>query len=126
MKSAFILAILIANSCIAQESSKLMTYTITDEMILNFDPNTFEIILTDAAKKDLFEVDFLEYGYVDFERFDSKVILIESTMSFRPPDIFIYKYQSTIFFRPGVIKIEIGHLENNDPMVLELKRILTK
>ena len=123
-KTTFLVLLFIVNMVIAQEPKDSLTFTLRAEMISHFDQGSFEIYLTDSAIQELSRVDFSYYSYVTFENCNSKVFLLESTMSFRPPDILIYRHMNSIFFSPGKIKIEIRHLPSETKEVKELMSYL--
>lgn len=113
---------LLIAACNSSDSNNEMTFKIKKEMVAYFDNEKFEIHLNKNALKTIMEVDFSKYHFIEIENFSEKIPILDNTMSFRPPDVFIYRTQNQICFM-GSIELKISHIDPCDHRIIELRKI---
>lgn len=122
MKAILIVLTLILTSCLTKGQNANMVFSINKSMIDSFDFERYEILLNDAAEKKCQNIDFSKYNYVSIEGFSEKIPIIQSTMSFRPPKIFIYVTGGKLCIK-GSIKLQTYHLKNSDKQLTEIRQV---
>lgn len=113
------------NTCLAQEQKDGMTYKITQSIISSINVTDFEIRLNKEGQSELSKIDFSKYNFIMLGDHGVKIPIIPSTMSFRPPDVFVYCYEKTIVLSDK-IPFQVKHIDKNDYRLVELKKELEK
>jgi hypothetical protein len=105
----------IAFSCYSQkQTQKTMIYTIKKDMVKSFDSINFEVQLTEKGLAEISETDFSTYDYIMLENCKEKFMLLESTMSLRPPVAFIYRDKVRLLTKGDKIRLEVVGLKEKD------------
>lgn len=122
MKANIIVLSLILTSCLTKGQNANMVFNINKSMVDSFDFERYEIHLNDAAEKKCQDIDFSRYNYISIEGFSEKIPIIQSTMSFRPPSIFIYVTAGKLCNK-GSIKLQTYHLKNSDKHLTKIIQV---
>lgn len=115
----FTLLALTGNFLYGQPESRI--FVLEDSMIQSFDVILFEVTLTEAAKKQCKEIDFSVYNFIGLTDSAHVFPLIETTMSFRPSEIFVYRKAKQITTETGALTFMASHLPKDDQRLLGLK-----
>lgn len=115
----FTLLALTGNFLYGQPKGRI--FVLEDSMIQSFDVILFEVTLTEAAKKQCRETDFSAYNFIGLTDTAYVFPLIETTMSFRPSEIFVYRKAKQITTKTGTLRFMASHLRKNDQRLLGLK-----
>ncbi len=124
MKYLFIL-VFVFNNCQSQENKRELIYTIEKNIVESIDEDNFEIILNKEGVDILSKLDFSQYHYIVIGSYERKIPIIPSTMSLRPPNVFVYKKGNSIVIS-NKIQLQTKHLDKEDSNLKELKAALKK
>lgn len=123
MKLSFVFLI-IFTSCQLQGQSNdtAKIFELNKNMIESFDSVKYEVKLNEKSKIGCIAIDFSGYNYIVIEGFSEKIPILNYTMAFRPPDIFVYKIKGKLCTSSGLIKLETKHLSEQDDRLNQLKK----
>lgn len=122
MKAFIIVLTLILTSYQTKGQNTDMVFNINKSMVDSFNFEKLEIQLNDDAEKNCQNIDFSKYNYVSIEGYSEKIPLVNSTMSFRPPNIFIYVTEGKLCAK-GSVKLQTDHLKSSDKRIAEIRQV---
>ncbi len=124
MKAFIVIITLFFISCQTKGQSEVMMFDINKDMIGSFNPEKFEIQLSKDGEKKCENIDFSKYNYVAIKGFSEKIPLVNSAMSFRPPNVFIYLTKGKLCTDKGLLRLQVNHLDAGDKRLVEIKQAL--
>ena len=125
MKYLFILLVFIFNNCQSQEHKKELIYNIEKSIVESVDKNNFEIVLNKHGIELLSKLDFSQYNFITIDSCEIKIPIIPHTMSFKPPNIFIYAKESSIVLDTK-IQLQTKHLNEDGGNLKQLLKALER